>query len=163
MTAPQRDEARSRPSVRMDEDECWSMVADAHTGILTTLRRDGVPISLPVWFAVVDRVIYVTTRGKKLSRVRADQRSAFLVEAGERWADLRAVHLTGSASLVEPDADLRARIGAEMDRKYAAYRTASAAMPRTTREHYVQARGGTIAFVADPRILSWDNRRLGLS
>ena len=57
------------PSPRMTEEEIWSFVTDAHTGILTTLRRDGVPIALPLWFACLDRRIYFRTRGKKLARI----------------------------------------------------------------------------------------------
>ena len=37
--------------VRLDDDEAWAELDAAHTGILTTLRRDGWPVSLPVWFA----------------------------------------------------------------------------------------------------------------
>ena len=58
------------PSPRMTDDEIWSFVTDAHTGIMTTLRRDGYPISLPLWFACLDRQIYLRTRGKKLQADR---------------------------------------------------------------------------------------------
>ena len=47
------------PSFRLTDDEIWAYVTDAHTGIMTTLRRDGMPIAMPLWFAVVDRAIYV--------------------------------------------------------------------------------------------------------
>ena len=45
--------------VRLSEEEAWAELGAAHTGILTTLRRDGRPVSLPVWFATVGRRIYV--------------------------------------------------------------------------------------------------------
>lgn len=153
-----------RRSVRMTDEEAWSFVADAHTGILTTLRRDGVPIALPIWFAAIDRRIYVSTRGKKLARVRNDPRASFLVEAGERWAELQAVHLTGTARVLESvDEHLQRRIGEEMARKYASSQTATKAMPKATREHYTTSSGGTIEFVPDERMLTWDNNHLGLS
>jgi hypothetical protein len=46
--------------IRLSVDEAWDTIDRAHTGILTTLRRDGVPVSLPVWFVVLDRRIYVS-------------------------------------------------------------------------------------------------------
>ena len=96
-------EQQPRRSFRLTDDEIWEYVASAHTGIMTTLRRDGMPIAMPLWFAAVDRAIYVHTRGKKLTRMAHDPRASFLVESGDRWADLKAVHFTGRAELVELD------------------------------------------------------------
>ena len=48
-------------SIRLTEDEVWEELATARTGIFTTLRADGWPVSLPVWFATVDRRIYLRT------------------------------------------------------------------------------------------------------
>ena len=156
--------AAKRPSIRLNEDETWAVLADAHTGILTTLRRDGVPISLPVWFAAIDRLIYVTTpaRTKKVARVRHDSRSSFLVESGLRWAELLGVHMTGRVELVDAEAEteLARRVAAETDRKYAAFRTARSAMPKETRAHY--AGSELIRFTPDARVLTWDNSRLGV-
>lgn len=147
------------PSPRMNEDEIWSFVTNAHTGILTTLRRDGVPIALPLWFACVDRRIYCRTRGKKLKRIAHDPRASFLVESGERWGALKAVHLTGRAELVDLDEALAERVRAEMDRKYAAFRDADA-MPTDTAQHYARVMGGVLRFTPDARILNWDNAKL---
>lgn len=148
------------PSPRMTEDEIWSFVTDAHTGIMTTLRRDGVPIALPLWFVCLDRNIYARTRGKKLHRISNDPRASFLVESGERWADLKAVHLTGTAEIVDLDAELGGRFRAEMDRKYATSRTASGEMPEATAKHYATAIGGVVRFTPDERVLNWDNSKL---
>ena len=89
--------------VRLEADEAWAVLSSAHTGILTTLRRDGMPIALPVWFVVLDRTICVSVpaRTKKVARVRHDPRASFLVESGLAWADLEAVHLTGSVEEVD--------------------------------------------------------------
>jgi hypothetical protein len=148
----------------LSEEEAWAFVADAHTGILTTLRRDGSPIALPIWFAVVDRRIYVTTRGKKVARVRHDPRCSFLVEAGERWAELEAVHMACTGRVLDTVApDLLEAIRAETRRKYDAYRTPTRAMPEATRAAYDPAAGAIIEITVTGKILTWDNRRLGLS
>lgn len=148
--------------MRLSHDEAWKVIAAAHTGILTTLRSDGVPVALPVWFVTRDERIYVRTpaRSKKVTRVLHDQRASFLVESGERWAELEAVHLTGRVEIVD-DVTLIETVAAEFDHKYAPFRTPRADMPAATRNHYEVAKA-TIRFVADDRIVSWDNRRLGL-
>ena len=151
----------SRKSVRMDDDEIWSFLADAHTGILTTLKRDGNPVALPVWFAVVDRRIYTGTRGKKLLRIERDPRSSFLVEEGLAWAELRAVHVATEARVLEdPDPDLMARISAEMARKYSGAKTPSSQMPAASAEHYKSNPGRTVELVPTGKILAWDNSKM---
>jgi hypothetical protein len=152
-----------RRSIRMSEDEAWAFVTAAHTGIFTTLRRDGSPIALPIWFAVVERRIYVSTRGKKVLRVRHDPRCSFLVEAGERWAELEAVHMSCTGRVLDdPAPELLGRIRDEMGRKYDAFRTPARAMPEATRAAYDPAAGAMIELTPTGRILTWDNRRLGL-
>ena len=149
-------------SVRLSSDEAWDVLAHAHTGILTSLRRDGRPITLPVWFAVLDRRIYVSgpATAKRHVRVRHDPRVSFLVESGERWAELRAVHVSGHARVVD-EPRLLARVADALDVKYGSFRTARSRMPGTTRAHYEVERA-TIEIVPDDRLLSWDNARLGL-
>lgn len=147
-------------SIRLSPDEAWARIAEAHTGILTSLRRDGVPVSLPVWFVVLDRRIYVSgpASTRKFARVRRDPRVSFLVESGTRWAELDGVHVTGQARLVD-DPALLARVSEALDAKYARYRTPREEMPDPTRERYETA-VATIVIVPDDRILSWDNARL---
>ncbi|WP_293001808.1 pyridoxamine 5'-phosphate oxidase family protein [Mycobacterium sp.] len=147
--------------IRLTEDEAWEVVQSAHTGILTTLRRDGVPIALPVWFAVDDRTITLTTPSttKKIARVRRDPRASFLVESGEKYVELQGVHLTGRIEIVD-DADAKARIQASVDAKYAAFRPAAGALPAKAQAFYAQQ--AYLRFVPDARILTWDNARLGL-
>jgi nitroimidazol reductase NimA-like FMN-containing flavoprotein (pyridoxamine 5'-phosphate oxidase superfamily) len=147
-------------NVRLTPDEAWAVVAAAHTGIFTSLRRDGFPISLPLWFVVLDRRIYVSgpASAKRVARVRRDPRVSFLVESGLRWAELRAVHLTGRARVVtEPG--MFARVAAALDAKYGAFRTRRSAMPAATRAHY-EVELATIEITPDAHILSWDNARL---
>jgi nitroimidazol reductase NimA-like FMN-containing flavoprotein (pyridoxamine 5'-phosphate oxidase superfamily) len=85
-------------SVRMTDDEAWVVLEHAHTGILTSLRRDGWPISLAVWFVALDRRLYVAGQAhtKKFARIRNDPRVSFLVESGVDWRDLAGVHVTVS-------------------------------------------------------------------
>jgi PPOX class probable F420-dependent enzyme len=147
--------------IRLTSDEAWEAVESAHTGILTTLRRDGMPIALPVWFVVDDRTVALMTPAgtKKIARVRHDPRAAFLVESGERYIELRAVHLTGRVEVVEDDQAM-SRIEAAVNAKYAAFRPASASLPEAAQAYY--ASQVFLRFVPDGRILTWDNAQLAM-
>jgi nitroimidazol reductase NimA-like FMN-containing flavoprotein (pyridoxamine 5'-phosphate oxidase superfamily) len=153
---------KSKPTVRMSEQEIWQFLEQGHTGILTTLRQDGMPIALPIWYVCLDQHIYIGTRGKKLNRISNDPRASLLVEEGKRWSELRAVHMTGKAEIVNLEGDLSARYGAELERKYGGYRTAGSAMPKATREVYAKSVSGVVRFTPDDRVLHWDNRKLGI-
>ncbi len=150
-------------SVRLSDAEIWAFLEQSHTGILTTLRRDGWPISLPVWFLVLERKVYVSgpAQTKKFARLRRDDRVAFLAETGLHWRDLKAVHLHGHARFVADEA-LLARVQARLDEKYAAFRTARSAMPAATQQHYLQQRPLVIEIQPEARVLSWHNAKLGL-
>lgn len=146
-------------SIRLSRDEAWERIERSHTGILTTLRADGHPITLPVWFVAVDRQIYVSTppTSKKVSRARRDPRASFLVESGELWRELAAVHLTGELSEVD-DETIARRVREKLDAKYAAFRVFRDDMPAQTSAAYQQST--LLRFSPDDRVLSWDNTRI---
>jgi PPOX class probable F420-dependent enzyme len=147
-------------SVRLSADDAWSVLTSAHTGILTSLRADGSPVTLPVWFVVIDRRIYVDTpaTAKKVLRIKRDARVSLLVESGEHWAELRGVQLNGAAAVVE-EPELLVAVGAALAQKYAGFTTPREEMPEDTRGRYQVARA-VIGIEPHGRILSWDNARL---
>lgn len=118
-------------------------------------------MTLPVWF-VVDRqtIALMTPSGtKKVSRIRRDPRASFLVESGQRWAELRAVHLSGSVAVVD-DSDAIARIGAALDDKYSRFRPDTSALPAQTQDYYADQT--FLRFSPEGRMLTWDNARIPL-
>ena len=147
-------------SVRMSRDEAWAVLERSHTGIFTSLRRDGTPITLPVWFVALDRRIYIAGQDhtKKFARIRNDPRVSFLVESGTMWAELVGVVLTGRAGRLG-DAERLDRVVAALHEKYERFRTPRDQMPDATRMHY-ETESVTIEVIPDDRILSWDNARL---
>ena len=153
-------EKRAKPTVRMSPGECWEMLETSVNGTLTTLRANGQPISLPVWYVVLDQKIYMVTRGKKVVRVRNDERCSFLVESGERWAELRAVHVECVGRVIEPSKELAQRIAQALDEKYAPYRTARDVMPEQTRDYYQKNLNATIELIPVGKMLNWDNSKL---
>ena len=151
----------SAMSIRLTPDEAWDAVDAAHTGILTTLRRDGMPIALPVWFVVDDRTVAMITPAgtKKIARVRHDPRASFLIESGEQYTELRGVHFTGRVEVVE-DAAAMSQIEDAVNAKYAVFRPPAGSLPGPAQAYY--AKQAFLRFVPDGRILTWDNARLPL-
>jgi hypothetical protein len=113
-----------------------------------------------VWFVAQDRTIAIMTPAgtKKIARVRHDPRASFLVESGEQWAELRAVHLSGRVEFVTDDTAMR-RIEAAINAKYAAFRPALDSLPTATQKYY--ASQVFLRFVPEGRVLTWDNARIG--
>jgi nitroimidazol reductase NimA-like FMN-containing flavoprotein (pyridoxamine 5'-phosphate oxidase superfamily) len=157
------DASTSRPRIRLTPEEAWDFIERSHTGIFGTLRSDGMPIMLPIWFVVIDRKIYVRTSAdsKKAKRARRDARASFLVESGERWAELQAVHMVGEITEVHVESARGVEAEEKFTAKYAPFRTDNSQMNPTTRSHYAAQRV-FLEFAPEGRLLSWDNRRLGL-
>ena len=145
--------------VRMGEDEAWEFLASGHTGILTTLRRDGWPVSLPLWYVVEDRAIYVSTpaSAKKVARIRNDDRASFLVETGDAWVELAAVELAVRAAVLD-DGEEADRARQAFGDKYAAFVPASSSRPEASNKLY----SSQAVIRLDPvgKLLTWDNSRL---
>jgi nitroimidazol reductase NimA-like FMN-containing flavoprotein (pyridoxamine 5'-phosphate oxidase superfamily) len=151
-------------SIRLSRAEAWDEIAGAHTGILTSMKGDGTPITLPMWFVALDERIYVSApaRTKKITRLRRNPRCCFLVESGTYWRELKAVLLTGNAHEVTDD-DTKRRVRVALDAKYDRYRTKHSNMPDETRSVYEPPGRVTFELVPDERILTWDNARVELS
>jgi nitroimidazol reductase NimA-like FMN-containing flavoprotein (pyridoxamine 5'-phosphate oxidase superfamily) len=148
--------------VRLTEDEAWAELAAAHTGILTTLRRDGRPVPLPVWFVALDHHVYVRTPAgtRKVAHVQHDPRATFLVERGERWAELCAVMLHADVTLLG-DGTERDTVESTLTGKYARFRTESAQLPDATRAHYA-VDSAVLKLTPVGRLVTWDNSKLRL-
>lgn len=145
--------------IRLTADEAWDVIAAARTGIFTTLRRDGTPIALPVWFVAEDRTVVIMTPAstKKISRVGHDPRASFLVESGEQWAELVGVHLSGRVEIIT-DETVAQHFDEAVNAKYADFRPKFAGLPDKTKKYY--AKNVFLRFVPEGKILTWDNSRI---
>jgi nitroimidazol reductase NimA-like FMN-containing flavoprotein (pyridoxamine 5'-phosphate oxidase superfamily) len=149
--------------VRLTEDETWDMLTNSHTGIITTLRRDGWPISLPMWFVVMDRKIYMRTlaASKKALRIRRDERACFMVESGEAWKDLAAVVVPVRASLIDPASEEAKGALTALGAKYKGFGLPQKQVPEATKKHYGAS---NVVIRLDPagRIITWNNAKIRL-
>jgi PPOX class probable F420-dependent enzyme len=148
--------------VGLSDGEAWDFLRTAHTGVLTTLRSDGWPVSLPIWFVVGDGVVYVRTppRTKKVRRIERDSRVSFLAESGLHWTELKAVVITGRASVLDDGAERDGAL-ADFDRKYREYRVERSRLPEATQRHYGSG-PAVIRIEPDGPLVTWDNTKLRL-
>ena len=117
-------------------------------------------MALPVWFVVDDGAVYVAgpASGKKWVRMGHDPRVSFLVESGEAWKELQAVHVTGRAEMVgEPDWE---HIDGLMAVKYEGFITPRAQMPERARQHYDVGRS-LVRVVPDGPFITLGQRPVG--
>jgi nitroimidazol reductase NimA-like FMN-containing flavoprotein (pyridoxamine 5'-phosphate oxidase superfamily) len=145
--------------ISLTDDEAWAFLSEGHTGILSTMRADGYPISLPVWFVIDDNVIYTRTpaTASKLKRIQRNPRASFLVEHGLYWRELRAVVVSVDARILEDDADA-SKVFDLMNFKYEAFRMEN--LPDASKRHY--SKSIAIALVPNGPFVTWDNSRLRL-
>lgn len=149
--------------IALSEDDLWRFVAEAETGIVTTLRRDGRPVALPVWHVAIDRRIYFKTYATmpKANRIRRDPRASFVVQDGRRWTELRAVSLEVAAQIL-PAGEEERRAREALAQKYPReINVPMERLPPASRAYYGSADVIVrLAPVGTP--ISWDNRRLRL-
>ena len=151
-------------SIRLSREEAWDELSQAHTGIVTSLKSDGTPISLPLWFVVIDARIFFggPARTKKVARLRNNPRCCLLVESGTYWRELKAVLVTGDAREVTDEHTI-GRIEQALHDKYGSYRSARSSMPDETRAVYEAPGRVLFELVPDSRVLTWDNARIDLT
>jgi nitroimidazol reductase NimA-like FMN-containing flavoprotein (pyridoxamine 5'-phosphate oxidase superfamily) len=145
--------------ITLSDEEAWAFLQAGHTGILSTMRADGYPIALPVWYAVDDHVIYTRTpaTASKLKRIRRNPRASFLVEHGLHWRELQAVVISVDAQIIEDEAGAT-RVFELMNAKYEAFRTVN--LPDASKRHY--STSTAIALKPAGSFVTWDNSRLRL-
>ena len=145
----------------MDISEQRRFLEQSHTAIITSLRRDGRPSAVPVWYVMVDGSMYIGTvpMAAKVGHLRRDPRCCVLVESGSAWHELRALQIQANAVLLEPGPETRAA-ETELERKYAAHRTSPEQMPRSAQQRYDETVWLRIDPVGEP--VSWDNSKMRL-
>jgi PPOX class probable F420-dependent enzyme len=93
----------------MTPDEVREFLETQRTLILSTLRRNGAPVSHALWFTYLDDAVYFDTQMQsfKARNIRRDPRVCCLVEAGETYFDLRGVMIQGRCVRVEDPEEVR--------------------------------------------------------
>ena len=145
-----------RRAIVMSPDEVAGFLAERHTATMCTVNVDGSIHAVAMWYGFSDGRLAVQTKAKsqKARNVARDQRMTCLVEAGERYDELRGVELVGRAELVE-DPDRLWEVGVSVYDRYIAPYTEAA---RPAVAAMLHKRVAIVLHVE--RTVSWDHRKL---
>lgn len=150
-----------RAAIALTPDEVAEFLGSARTMVLVTTGPDGVPDPVPMWFLLDDGVVWMRTyaASQKVRNLERDPRFAALVEAGERYVELRGVQLTGRVTIVE-DVDRICEIVAGLMVKYEGLDPGHVGQVRAAyRERAVKQRALRLDV---ERVVSWDHAKQAL-
>ena len=92
-----------RSEITMSADEIEAFLVEQKIATMATMHPDGSIHAVAMWYGFLDGVLTVETKAKsqKVQNLRRDPRITFLVEAGERYEELRGVEIVGRAKIIE--------------------------------------------------------------
>ncbi len=92
-----------RSEITMTTDEIEAFLVEQKIATMATMHPDGSIHAVAMWYGFLDGVLTVETKAKsqKVQNLRRDPRITFLVEAGERYEELRGVEIVGRAKIIE--------------------------------------------------------------
>ena len=87
----------------MTADEIEAFLVEQKIATMATMHPDGSIHAVAMWYGFLDGVLTVETKAKsqKVQNLRRDPRITFLVEAGERYEELRGVEIVGRAQIID--------------------------------------------------------------
>ncbi len=94
---------KKRATIRMTPEEESAFIESSKTMILVSNGKDGWPHALPMWFVMREGLPLLSTfaKSQKVMNIRRDPRVTVLVEAGEKYEELRGVMIRGRVEIVE--------------------------------------------------------------
>ncbi len=145
--------------IPMSQAEAWSFLKEQHTMVLCTLDAYGFPHAAPVWYAIFNNKIYFRAQPykKKIRNILNRPQVCCVVEAGEKYSELRGVMVRGLAKVVDSDKIKRKQVFTVLAEKYTSFRDTHL-MPRSWREKYGKEHR-VVVEVTPTSVVSWDNRK----
>ena len=146
-----------RDQIRMNDEEIGAFLEEQRILQVATIDHDGWPHLVAMWYVLInDEVVFWTyARSQKAINLRRDPRLSCLVEAGERYEELRGVQIKGQAAINDERATVQ-RIGEAIWERY------TGPLNENTRQMVTaQAAKRVVIFVKPVEVVSWDHRKLG--
>ncbi len=146
-----------RNQIRMNDEEIRAFLEEQRKLQVATIDHDGWPHLVAMWYVLInDEVVFWTyARSQKAINLRRDPRLTCLVEAGERYEELRGVQIKGQAAINDELATVQ-RIGEAIWERY------TGPLNENTRQMVTaQAAKRVVIFVKPVEMVSWDHRKLG--
>lgn len=146
-----------RSIVKMSQEEVDEFLRAERTTTMCSMHPDGSIHAVAMWYAFLDGTLAIETKRKsqKIQNLRRDPRLTFLVEAGDRYENLRGVELVGRARIVE-DPDPLWEFGLSMWERYVSPYSEE---QRSLVEMMMHNR--VVVTIDVGRVVSWDHRKLG--
>ena len=157
-----RDERRA--VTQMTPDEIDAFLESERTLVLVTLRPDGSPVAHAMWFAKLEKALYVNTQKKSLKNrnVSHDARACAVVESGESYFELRGVRVEGRSEEVTDDDEI-ARAQAAQAAKDERIGSGMRELPEwfsSSRERRLGKGDRVVLRIPMERVHSWDFSKL---
>ena len=146
-----------RDQIRMNDEEIRAFLEEQRKLQVATIDHDGWPHLVAMWYVLInDEVVFWTyARSQKAINLRRDPRLTCLVEAGERYEELRGVQIKGQAAINDERATVQ-RIGEAIWERYTGPLNENTRLMVTA-----QAAKRVVIFVKPVEVVSWDHRKLG--
>ncbi|MBI3744899.1 MAG: pyridoxamine 5'-phosphate oxidase family protein [Chloroflexi bacterium] len=144
----------------MTPQEIDEFLHNQRTLILSTVKKDGAPVSHALWFFYTGDAIYVNIQAKsfKYKNILHDNRVCALVEAGEQYLQLRGVMVQGRATKVDDPVE-KTKVDVERDAKTARIGDGMESMPAWFHESRSKRldRGDRVMLrISLDKVTSWD-------
>jgi PPOX class probable F420-dependent enzyme len=146
-----------RDLIRMNDEEIRAFLEEQRTLQVATIDHDGWPHLVAMWYVLINDQIVCWTYAKsqKAVNLRRDPGLTCLVEAGERYEELRGVQIKGRA-IINDDRETVQRFGEALYERY----TGSPLNDATLQMIASQAPKRVLIFVEPVEVVSWDHRKL---
>jgi PPOX class probable F420-dependent enzyme len=146
-----------RSTVKMSPEEVDDFLRSERTTTMCSIHPDGSIHAVAMWYAFVNGTIAIETKRKsqKIQNLRRDPRLTFLVEAGDKYENLRGVELVGQARIIE-NTEAVWEFGVSMWERYVSPYSDD---QRPLVEMMMNNR--LVVGIDVARVVSWDHRKLG--
>ena len=146
-----------RKLIAMSDEEIQAFLQEQRTLQVATLDHDGYPHLVAMWYVLHEGQVAFWTyaRAQKSVNLRRDPRLTCLVEAGQRYEELRGVQIKGQAQIID-EREAVQQYGELIFERY------TGPLNENTRQMVrAQAAKRIVVIVQPVEIVSWDHRKLG--
>ncbi|MEB3368435.1 PPOX class F420-dependent oxidoreductase [Saccharopolyspora mangrovi] len=151
-----------RGQITMSEDEIVEFIDERRVVILASVKSDGRPHLVPMWFVPDGTTIEVWSYGtsQKTVNLRRDPRATLLLETGTDYGELRGVSLECDVEVLEGPEEIE-RLGLALAVRYGQL-TEAEAKDEGVRELMRARAAKRVGLRFTPtRTITWDHRKLG--
>jgi PPOX class probable F420-dependent enzyme len=145
-----------RAAIRMTPQEVDEFLLGRHTMSLATINHDGSIHVVAMWYGFLEGCVAIETKTKaqKVQNLRRDPRLTCMVEAGDRYEELRGVELVGKGEIIDEPQRMW-ELGVSVFERYQGAYTEDM---RPFVEAMLHKR--VVVKLHVDRVVSWDHRKL---